>query len=870
MEKTSFQVFSKIEPLYTGGQIVVSDKGDFFVCACTDEVLVVECATGKVLQRMEGDTSVITSLALSPVSRQLVTCSRNLLIKLWDIQDIKDNTDNTDNTDNKDTKDTKDNTTPAPLVEAVTRTPVRTWRGHTAPVISASVHAGGTLVATASVDHTVKVWAMSGGYCTHNFQGHKGVVNLVRFNPSSRSRLLFSADDQCEIRVWNLDKPTETVALVNHMSLVTGFAFNISSNILYSAGHDKVLNVWDLETKKLKKTLISFEEEHSMVNITGEKVVLPAAVQAKIDKFRKQHSTSSSDLLALGGINGRIRLWCVDPVSGSGECVWRDGDSQEDADRDAKLGKSRPLIESLHWSPAGLLASASSDQSLVFYDLHKSKKSIKKSKQFAGFLDSVLDLKFLDRQCTKVVAATNSHDLVVLGVNTHQTTFMSGHTDVVLTVDVSRDGKWILSGSRDHTVRLWDATTLECVAVGKGHTDPVSSVAFGRKAKTNIFASASQDRTLKAWNIDATGDSVSVTGTTRAHDKDINTVDISPNEKLIATGSQDKTIKLWNSSTLKQVGVLNGHRRGVWHVRFSPVDQCLASASSDNTIRIWSISNFNCLKTLEGHAVSVLRVEFLTHGTQLLSTGGDGVLKLWSIKSAECVMTEEAHADKAWALSVGVEAKPEDAHSETDLPSTLRIATGGADSTIKVWSDCSLAVETDRKQKEEQKILIEQKLNNSLANKDYYTALVYALSLGHKGKALDVLDAILVLRDDKTKDKDDNTESLGQTKLMAVVKQLSMEQVAKCLLYIRDWNTIGKYSAIAQQFLHAILRVHPLKKIIEMSPTALDLPTMLQGVIPYTDKHFNRIDKLIQSSYILDFTIKSIANNPDMDITEQL
>lgn len=88
-------------------------------------------------------------------------------------------------------------------------------------------------------------------------------------------------------------------------------------------------------------------------------------------------------------------------------------------------------------------------------------KQMAKPRQFAGFLDSVLDLRFLDRQCTKMVAATNSHDLVVFGLATHDTTFVSGHTDAVLTVEVSRDGKWILSGSRDHTVRLWDAETLE-------------------------------------------------------------------------------------------------------------------------------------------------------------------------------------------------------------------------------------------------------------------------------------------------------------------------------------------------------------------------------------------------------------------------
>ncbi len=68
-------------------------------------------------------------------------------------------------------------------------------------------HAANTLVATSSTDKTVKVWSVDGGFCTHNFKGHKGVVNLVRFFPSKRSRLLISAADDSEIRVWDLDAP---------------------------------------------------------------------------------------------------------------------------------------------------------------------------------------------------------------------------------------------------------------------------------------------------------------------------------------------------------------------------------------------------------------------------------------------------------------------------------------------------------------------------------------------------------------------------------------------------------------------------------------------------------------------------------------
>ena len=84
-------------------------------------------------------------------------------------------------------------------------------------------------------------------------------------------------------------------------------------------------------------------------------------------------------------------------------------------------------------------------------------------------------------------------------------------------------------------------------------------------------------------------------------------------------------------------------------------------------------------------------------------------------------------------------------------------------------------------------MLVEQKLSNSMASKDFHKALVYALTLEHKGRALEVLDSILLLR----KEEVDGGLAAGQHRLADVVKKLTDSQLAKCLLYIRDWNTIG-------------------------------------------------------------------------------
>lgn len=78
--------------------------------------------------------------------------------------------------------------------------------------------------------------------------------------------------------------------------------------------------------------------------------------------------------------------------------------------------------------------------------------------------------------------------------------------------------------------------------------------------------------------------------------KDVNSVAISPNDRLVVSGSQDRTAKLWSLPDMSLLGVFRGHSRGVWCVQFSPVDQVVATASADGSIKLWGIHDFSCLK----------------------------------------------------------------------------------------------------------------------------------------------------------------------------------------------------------------------------------------------------------------------------------
>ena len=181
-----------------------------------------------------------------------------------------------------------------------------------------------------------------------------------------------------------------------------------------------------------------------------------------------------------------------------------------------------------------------------------------------------------------------------------------------------------------------------------GHNENVSSVCFAPK-KGNFFVSASQDNTIKVWDLtpfkdlEEVGSPIEVKSasmTVMGHQKYINVVRVSPNDKLIASSSQDKTIKIWNSADhLMLVQTLQGHKKGVWDCSFSPVDKLLVSASGDKTVKVWNLTSGQCISTLSGHQTSLVKVSWINLGLQVLSASVDGVVKVWNLKKQACVNT---------------------------------------------------------------------------------------------------------------------------------------------------------------------------------------------------------------------------------------
>eukprot|EP00658_Telonema_sp_P-2_P001115 TRINITY_DN10421_c0_g1_i3.p1 TRINITY_DN10421_c0_g1~~TRINITY_DN10421_c0_g1_i3.p1 ORF type:complete len:295 (-),score=82.73 TRINITY_DN10421_c0_g1_i3:296-1180(-) len=240
------------------------------------------------------------------------------------------------------------------------------------------------------------------------------------------------------------------------------------------------------------------------------------------------------------------------------------------------------------------------------------------------------------------------------------------------------------------------------------------------------------------------------------------------------------------------------------------------------------MSGWSCIKTLEGHSASVLRIGFITAGMQMVSTGGDGLFKVWTIKSNECVNTFDQHTDKIWAMAVH--------------PDHGTVVTGASDSTINIWKDKTADVEQEALMADEEKELQRQELMNAARGKEYKRAVELALELAHPHQMYNLIRDMI--------DEDQLAALEG------VMVELPDDKLVQLLEYVRAWNTKAKQSEVAQRVLSTLFQspggtaklqaLHGMKE-------------MLEGLIPYSDRHLQRVSKLIRGTYFIDYIVQGMS-----------
>lgn len=792
--KTTY-AHTDIEPIYVGGTSasISTSNGELLLATpLNEDVIITNLDTNEIIYKIPGDGEVITNLTITPDGSYLAMISQSQLLRIFDL--------------NKGSV-------------------IKNFK-LPSPVYISSVDSTSSLFAFGGSDGVITVWDIENGYVTHSLKGHGTTICSLTFHGELNSQdwRLASGDTMGTVKIWDLVKRRCIHTLKDHNTAVRGVGFDQDGDLFISGGRDNVVIIYNTKNFKTINTFPINEQ-------------IEAAGFVSLIDDRQYFYT--------GGLENVLKIWDIK----SGEMIGR-------SPIPLKTNEELLIIDVIKLYNNNLYL-VISDQTLIELDLQELTPGHGHGhgqgqgdeivefpivKRIAGNQGIIADIKYVGPEFNLLAMATNSPALRIVDIEKPlELRVYEGHTDILNAVDVSTDGKWIATASKDNEARLWrwngELQDFEPFARFQGHAGAITAISLSKSQNEPKFLiTGSTDLTIKKWKIPNTPNSIVKTSeyTRRAHDKDINSIDVSPNDEYFATASYDKLGKVWQTDSGETIGVLKGHKRGLWDINFYKFDKLIVTGSGDKTIKVWSLLDFSCKKTLEGHTNSVQRVKFFNREhPQLLSCGADGLIKLWDYKQGEIIKSLDNHDQRIWAMDLKNDGE--------------YFTTADADGKLSFWTDNTEEEVKFKELQAKEKIEQEQSLSNYIKNKDWSNAFLLALTLDHSMRLYNVIKSSIETNDDKD-------SIIGSFSLENTISLLDDGQLVKLFKKIRDWNVNFKFFEISQKLLNVVLNNFAVDKLTEVP----GLMKIMESIIPYNERHYNRIEEMVEQTYVLDYTVEQM------------
>ncbi|KAG8723843.1 hypothetical protein FRC09_001545 [Ceratobasidium sp. 395] len=414
-------------------------------------------------------------------------------------------------------------------------------------ILSVACSPDGDHIAAGSSDSSVYIWSRRTGQVVVSLAGHTREVHSVAYSPDGA--YIVSGSEDRTVRIWSVY--SSQVRLVHEPSGYAREVFSVAfcPDGAYVASGGGTLCIWNARTGDLVGELLGGH--------WGSVISL-------------QYSPSGSHLASGSSEDGTVCIW--DPLAGQlvTRLLQARGDpaiSWASYSLDGEQVLACSILGTLYiwdWSAVEAGVQTCFDNTVdVEHALHR------------GFDGTPDNLCVADR--VKGVGQTHAPQTADKSAE--------GHHKAVTALAYSPDGAYIVSGSEDCTLRIWDARTGRMVGQPlEGHTGEISSVSFSPDGTRVV--SGSRDNTIRIWDV---ATCTMLGAPLIGHTSGVTSVSYSPDGARIASGSGDKTIRIWDAYTGQMVGSSPiGHTNWIRSVSYSPGGAFLVSGSDDKTIRIWN------------------------------------------------------------------------------------------------------------------------------------------------------------------------------------------------------------------------------------------------------------------------------------------
>lgn len=525
---------------------------------------------------------------------------------------------------------------------------VRVLSGHRGSVDALGFSQDGRYLISGAADSTARVWDLTSGRTIHVIEGFKGSVRGVAIGPGNRfvvtadglggttalwdtsswrvirsyrpplhsqipvdlalspnGRLVATAGNDGNIRLWDFVANTKPRVLSGHINAVAGVAFSPNGKLLASGGFDDTGRLWNVATGKQLRVY------------TGHRGIVYSVA------FSPDGLT-----LATAADDGTTRLWAVTSETRAVRRVLRP----------RKLGIA--ALAAIAVSPDSKDVVAAGPDGVVHAWVATTGREVWAA-HAVGFGDTLRSLAFSPDG--RFVLGGGEGGVVLLDAR-------DGKVVRRLTSDgsncaaFSADGASIAvdGGNSVPRVRIWDARSgaLRRTLTAKPAYGELLCLAFSPDGKH--LAAGSEGGVVRLWDVSSGKVERELRGPTAA----VWDVAYTPDGSILAGAGGDKRGWIWDARTGAVIRELKGHTAAVFSLAISGDGTRVATASDDLTARIWDLRTGATIRVLTGHTDILFDVAFPPDGTYVATTGGDAVVRLWD-SCGWCQSTSEllAHAE---------------------------------------------------------------------------------------------------------------------------------------------------------------------------------------------------------------------------------